>query len=164
MEILNIYGENRLAEHTKLREACRGVVICEGKILLSYEANTGQWFIPGGGREGSESLVDCCVRELAEETGLAVAPHTHYLTINEYYGEWLFVSHYYLCRVTGESERALTDAEAENGLEPRWMDLDSAIEMFSKHQDYAQINEMTRGAYLREYSALSRFKTCTDLT
>ena len=30
-------------------------------------------------------------------------------------------------------------------------------EKFSKHQDYANVNEMKRGAYLREYEALSNF-------
>ena len=36
METINIYGENRFAEHTKIREACRGIVVKDGNILLSY--------------------------------------------------------------------------------------------------------------------------------
>ena len=32
--------------------------------------------------------------------------------------------------------------------------LNEAIEIFSKHQDYADEDEMKRGAYLREYQAL----------
>lgn len=42
----------------------------------------------------------------------------------------------------------------EAGLEPRWIPLNEAIDIFSKHQDYADENEMKRGAYLREYNAL----------
>lgn len=35
--------------------------------------------LPGGGREGDESPAECALRELAEEFGLAVAPHRiHY--------------------------------------------------------------------------------------
>lgn len=32
------------------------------------------WDLPGGGREGAESPLDCALRELFEETGLALAP------------------------------------------------------------------------------------------
>lgn len=85
METINIFGENRFETHTKTRKACRGIVIFNGMILLTYEVNTDQWFIPGGGLESCESLEECCVRELAEETGRIVRPIHQYLTINEYY-------------------------------------------------------------------------------
>ena len=65
-----------------------------------------------------------------------------------------FVSHYYICDFVGETERALTEREIEVGLEPRWISLNEAIDIFSKHQDYVDENEMKRGAYLREYKAL----------
>ena len=37
MKVIDIYGENHFEQHTKLREACRGVVIKNDKILLTYE-------------------------------------------------------------------------------------------------------------------------------
>ena len=162
MKTIDIYGENQFEKYTKSREACRGIVIRNGKILLTYEVNTDQWFIPGGGVEGDESFEECCVRELAEETGYIVKTNKHYLTINEYYEEWLFVSHYYICDYIGETERKLTEREVEVGLESRWISLKEAMDIFSKHQDYADENEMKRGAYLREYNALSHFKIETD--
>ena len=85
METINIFGENRFETYTKTRKACRGIVISNGMILLTYEVNTDQWFIPGGGLESGESLEACCVRELAEETGCIVRPIYQYLMINEYY-------------------------------------------------------------------------------
>lgn len=157
MKLLNIYGDNRHKKHTKTREACRGILISEEKILLTYEVNTDQWFIPGGGLEINESLEDCCVRELAEETGCIVKTNKHYLKINEYYEEWFFISHYFVCDFIGETKRKLTEREVEVGLEPKWISLNEAIEIFSKHQEYACENEMKRGAYLREYNALSYF-------
>lgn len=157
MEIVDIYGENRFEKYTKIREACRGLVISDEKILLTYEVNTDQWFIPGGGLEGDESFEECCVRELTEETGYIVKPHNQYLTINEYYEEWFFVSHYFICNVVGKTKMELTEREALAGLEPRWITLKEAIEIFSKYQDYADVSEMKRGAYLREYKVLSRF-------
>ena len=63
MESINIFGENRFETYTKIRKACRGIVISNGMILLTYEVNTDQWFIPGGGLESGESLEACCVRE-----------------------------------------------------------------------------------------------------
>lgn len=154
MEILDIYGENHFEKYTKTREACRGIVILDEQILLTYEVNTDQWFIPGGGREDNESLEECCARELAEETGYVVKTNKQFIAINEYYEEWFFVSHYFICEVTGDTERKLTKREIEVGLEPRWIPLKEAIEIFSKHQDYAEENEMKRGSYLREYKAL----------
>jgi ADP-ribose pyrophosphatase YjhB (NUDIX family) len=155
METLDIYGENQFEKHTKTREACRGIVVLNEKILLTYEVNTDQWFIPGGGLEFNESLEECCVREMAEETGYIVKPFKQYLTINEYYEECFFISHYFVCDIIGETKRKLTEREVQAGLEPRWLPLKEAIEIFSKHQDYADENEMKRGAYLREYNALS---------
>ena len=153
METINIFGENRFETYTKTRKACRGIVISNGMILLTYEVNTDQWFIPGGGLESLESIEQCCIRELAEETGYVVNPQRHFATINEYYDEWLFISHYFTCEITGETQRLLTEREAEVGLEPRWIPLHEAVTIFSKHQDYAY-DEMKRGSYLREYKAL----------
>jgi len=153
MKKINIYGPNRFAEFTKIREACRGIVIRDGMILMTYEVNTDQWFIPGGGLEENETIRQCCVRELAEETGFVVEPLAHFATVNEYYEEWKFISHYFICEIVGSTQRLLTQREAEVGLEPRWIPLEEAIAVFSKHQDYAQ-DEMKRGSYLREYKAL----------
>ena len=153
MKTINIYGDNRFAEYTKIREACRGIVVQDGMILLTYEVNTDQWFIPGGGLEGEETPRQCCIRELAEETGFVVRPLNQFATIHEYYEEWLYTSHYFVCEITGKTQRLLTQREAEVGLEPRWIPLQEAVMIFSKHQDYAH-DEMKRGAYLREYKAL----------
>ncbi len=156
MKTIEILGENRFSEHSKNRVACRGIVLSEGKILLTYEVHTDQYFIPGGGLEDDESLEECCVRELAEETGYMVKPLRQYLTIHEYYEEWFFVSHYFICEMQGETVRKLTEREAEAGLEPRWIPLEEAVTIFSKHQEYAAEDEMKRGAYLREYTALTQ--------
>ena len=153
MRSIDIYGDNRYERSTKVREACRGIVIDGEKILLTYEVNTDQWFIPGGGLEDGETLKECCAREFAEETGRIVEVKEQYLTIHEYYEGWHFISHYFVCESVGETQRILTDREKEVGLEPRWLTLREAVDTFSKHQSYAG-NEMKRGAYFREYQAL----------
>lgn len=158
MKTIEILGDNRFESYTKTRGACRGIVVSGDKILLTYEVNTDQWFIPGGGMESGESSEECCVRELAEETGYLVEPKQHFLTIHEYYEEWFFESHYFVCELVGETERKLTEREAEVGLEPRWIPIEEATRIFSKHGEYAATDEMKRGAYLREYEALLAYK------
>ena len=154
MEIIQIYGENYIEQYAKIREACRGIVVRNGKILLTYEVNTNQWFIPGGGLESNEGLSQCCIRELAEETGCVVEVGEQYLTIKEHYDDWLWVSHYYICNYIGKTERILTQREYEVGLETRWISLEKAMDIFSKYKDYADDDKMKQGAYFREYKAL----------
>lgn len=158
MKKIAIYGDNRQEEATKVRIACRGVILSQDKIFLVHETNIDQWMLPGGGLEGDETLEGCCIRELAEETGMVVKPEKHYLTIDEYYGEWLFTSHYFICTPQGETERHLTDLETKLGLEPEWISLEEAVRIFSEHQKYAETDEMRSGAYLREYSALEALR------
>lgn len=154
METIEICGANRFETYTKTREASRGIVLEEGKILLSYETKTDQWFLPGGGVEAGESAEVCCMREIAEETGCVVEPLRMFLTINEYYEEWRYASRFFVCRPVGSTERSLTAREKEAGLEPRWIPLQEAVSIFSLHERYA---EEKRGAYLREYTALQAY-------
>jgi ADP-ribose pyrophosphatase YjhB (NUDIX family) len=56
----------------KARVSCRGIVISDGKLLLSYESKKDVYMSPGGGLESGEAPEECCVREIKEETGLDV--------------------------------------------------------------------------------------------
>jgi 8-oxo-dGTP pyrophosphatase MutT (NUDIX family) len=111
--------------------------------------------IPGGGREKGESLEECCKRELMEETGSVVLPHTHFLTLEEYYGEYFFKSHYFLCRYKGECEMNLTETELTEGMEPRWVDFGEALQIFGNYKSLENTSEMKSGMYYREYLALN---------
>lgn len=42
MKIIDIVGDNYLGKWNKTRTACRGIVIENPEILLSYESVTGQ--------------------------------------------------------------------------------------------------------------------------
>ena len=41
-----------------------------GELLLNLRSDTSDWGIPGGGKELGETLEECAVRELREETNL----------------------------------------------------------------------------------------------
>ncbi|MCK9913893.1 MULTISPECIES: NUDIX hydrolase [Microbacterium] len=48
------------------------VVDDQGRIVLVHRKDNGLWALPGGGMELGESIEDCAVREVKEETGLDV--------------------------------------------------------------------------------------------
>lgn len=154
MKVMDILGKNRFPVCTQQRLASRGIVLRDGLILLSYEQKSDQWFLPGGGLEAGETLRDCCCREIAEETGVLVSVGEEYLALREYYEEWCYESHFFLCEKTGDCVRKLTAREAAMGLVPRWIPVQEAIDIFSHHADFDGIDEMKRGGYLREFTAL----------
>lgn len=157
MREINILGDNRFETYSKTREGCRGIVVKDGKMLVSREEKSDYWLIPGGGREGDESLADCCARELLEETGYIVEPMEEILVMNEYYEEYRYISHFFICKVVGTGEQNLTEFEKERGLVPMWVDVQFFVDIVSKHQEYAASNEEKRGAYLREYTAITEY-------
>ena len=157
MKTVEILGENRFETWTKTRAGSRAVIVRDGMILLSHEINSGWWLVPGGGEEEGETPEECCVREVEEETGLIVKPLQQFLTMNEYYEEYRYISNYFICEVTGKGQMRLTDAEIRRGVQPQWIPLQEAVDIFSRHQSYAAVSEEKRGAYLREYTALQEY-------
>lgn len=154
VRVINIVGENHFEKASRIRVACRGLILKDDKILLSFETKNNQYMIPGGGREAGESEQECCKRELAEETGLLVAVSEPVLHIHEFYGAWDFKTVYFICRINGETERHLTAREQQAGMEARWVPIQDAVALFSTYNDYTKSDEMRCGMYLREYTAL----------
>jgi 8-oxo-dGTP pyrophosphatase MutT (NUDIX family) len=156
MQKIDIFGENRYEQPSIQRIGCRGIIMRESQILLVHELLNDFYMIPGGGHEPGETLEECCIRELREETGYVVKPNKKgaFLELNEYYGEYHFIDYYYSCEVVGSEATELTEAEVERKLVAEWVAWEEALEIFSRHQDYASSFEEKRGAYLREYTAL----------
>lgn len=155
MKTVEIVGKNYFGHWTHERTACRGVVIEDGRVLLSYALRDDLWMIPGGGLEAGEDEGSCCVRELAEETGRVVLPSACALELREYYEDCKYVSRYFFGAVVGRCVPKLTEAEQRMGMEPRWLPVEEALQIFSRHADYADTDEERRGIYQREYTALS---------
>ena len=101
------------------------MVVHEGRVLLvkrGTEPARGRWSIPGGLIELGESLSQAVVREVEEETGLTVAVVELVEILDRIYREdnrvrYHYVIADYLCRVTGGSLRAASDAD-----EVRWVE------------------------------------------
>ena len=83
MKNLQLINDDYLGYVNRLRHACRGIIVNDGKVLLSYESKNDKYMIPGGGVEGDESYAECCERELLEETGIKVRATEEYLEIEE---------------------------------------------------------------------------------
>ncbi len=144
-----------MPEVKRCRVACRGFVVENGKILICHELVDRQFFSPGGGIEKDETLEECCIREVCEETGVLVRVNDHVITVNEYYEDWKYVTHYFICERVGEAEIHLTNEEAIRGLVPEWIDIDFIRDLWSRHDEFKR--EETRGSYLREYTALCEY-------
>jgi len=162
MKTVEILGANRFENFTKTRDGCRAIIIEDGKILLTHELNSGWWLLPGGGIEEGETSKDCVIREVEEETGVIVRPTEQFLTIHEYYEEYRYTGYFFICEVTGKGQMRLTDVEKERGVQPEWLPLQNAIELFSMHESYADVSEEKRGSYQREYIALKEYMNFTN--
>ena len=154
IEVINQYAKTYSDPPEKERIASRGIIVENGKILLSHELNTGVYMSPGGGIEAGETLEECCIRELKEETGYEVKPIKHFVIINEYCFETMYISNYFICEKVGESKQALTEIEIEHGITPEWVEIEKALEIFG---DYASKREDIASLYLREFTVLNKY-------
>jgi ADP-ribose pyrophosphatase YjhB (NUDIX family) len=68
-----VEGE-RIGKQAKLTVGCSALIFDDKreKILLTRRTDNGRWCLPGGAMDAGESLVEACVREVFEETGLKV--------------------------------------------------------------------------------------------
>jgi ADP-ribose pyrophosphatase YjhB (NUDIX family) len=66
-----LYGD-RLGKDGELRIGCSATIFdaARQKVLLTRRADNDLWCLPGGHMDPGESLEECCVREVLEETGL----------------------------------------------------------------------------------------------
>jgi ADP-ribose pyrophosphatase YjhB (NUDIX family) len=98
-------------------EADRVLLVRRGREPLK-----GHWSLPGGLVELGEKLLDAVVREVKEETGLAVEPIELIEVLDRIHQEGERVRYHYviadyLCRVTGGALKAASDAD-----EVRWVE------------------------------------------
>lgn len=115
-----------------LVQAAGGAVFNEDDQLLMI-FRRGSWDLPKGKLDKGETLEECAVREVEEETGLQnvqlVSPLL--VTYHTYHEGTKFIlkeSHWYRMKVAGKQE--LTPQTEEGIEEVRWMKLDEAEKVF----------------------------------
>lgn len=118
------------------REAARGIVLRDDKILLLYTERYDDFSFPGGGIDEGEDPIAGLHRELAEETGASdIEVLEHYGTVTEYLPTWKAdwdlmhqTSHWYQCQI-GQTLGAtrLEHYEIANGMSADWIRIDEAL-------------------------------------
>jgi 8-oxo-dGTP diphosphatase len=115
-----------MRESPQRRIRCVGAVVLDdvGRLLMvrrAKEPGQGRWSVPGGRVETGETDHQAVIREVAEETGLAVEITRWLGNVHRPApGGEVFDIHDYSCRVTGGMLRAGDDAG-----DARWCDAET---------------------------------------
>ncbi|MFK5883271.1 MAG: NUDIX domain-containing protein [Candidatus Izemoplasma sp.] len=118
-------------ENTRI--ACRGIVKRDGLFLMVHLKKYDIYTFPGGGLEPLETLSECTVRELLEETGIKVKVLEEKVTIKEFFLDSTWENHYHICEYIEDTNSVnLTEEETDLGLEVKWMKLDDILEIFEE--------------------------------
>lgn len=118
-----------------VRPSVRGIVIRDGKLAMVHSLKYDYYKYPGGGIDPGESLEDTLIREVREEAGLPVIPHS----IQEFgmvhrvqkgVLEEIFIqdNYYFLCDVEDTPlPQSLDDYEAEERFTLEWVKPEQVI-------------------------------------
>lgn len=119
------------------REAVRGIIKHESRLLMVHSSKDGDYKFPGGGVDVGETHEEALVREIQEECGAKVINiYSGFGKTVEYdipieieYDVFKMISYYYVCNVAPVlGEKFLDEYEEKLGFEAVWIDIDSAIE------------------------------------
>ena len=122
---------------TIFREAVRGIILREAKLLMIHSASNGDYKFPGGGIAENETHQEALAREIREECGAIMTEFgPTFGKVIEYdlprepgYDVFTMTSYYYLCQVeTVFFEQRLDQYEIELGFQPVWIGVEEAIQ------------------------------------
>lgn len=166
---LGITEINNNRVNINYREAVRGIIFRDNKLLMVH-SNNGDYKFPGGGAVIDEIHEDTLKREVKEETGhivtkvkdnigLIIERHPDHFKIGDIFE---MVSSYYLCEVSHEKTSQKLDLyEKELGFNPVWVTLDEAI---SSNENILNSTNNTISPWVyRETLALKAIKDNFDL-
>lgn len=118
-----------------VRPSVRGIILRNGRIAMVHSLKYNYYKYPGGGIHQGESLTDTLIREVREEAGLQVIPHSirefgmvHRVQKGE--NEEIFIqdNYYFLCDTEDTPlPQELDGYEAEEGFTLEWVDPRHAI-------------------------------------
>ena len=133
------------------RTAAKGIIFCDGKILMQKSSLTGEYKIVGGVQEDNETLIETLKREVIEESGYKVKEETikELGTVVEKRKDrddekiYLSETYLYLCEVYISTQYPLqrTENEIEKDQLPVFVDPQLALETNRTHiNDYKWVD------------------------
>ena len=143
------------------REAVRGIILKDKKILMVHSKNKDFKF-PGGGIKKGEGRIEALKREIEEETGYITKKIGEQIGIitekskDKYVHNRVFkmISYYYIAEVTDEIGQQKLDAyEAKLEFKPVWIDVKEAIKNNKKiinSDNMIKANWIERETYVLE--------------
>jgi 8-oxo-dGTP pyrophosphatase MutT (NUDIX family) len=127
------------------------VVHHEGRFLLIQEAegpNRGKWYLPAGGIQPGESLIEAAIRETREEAGIDITPKALLWMEDEgrvyekdlWAGRWRFI-------LRAEPDNpGQTPGKTDDALDARWMTFEEIQKLPLRSLEVLSIlAEATRG-------------------
>lgn len=114
------------------RTACRGIVRKGGKLLMTRIPKHDIYMFPGGGVEAGETSMECCRREVLEETGVIVDVIEETIAITEVFEDSIWTNIYFLCKCVEETNSVdFTEEEIDLELEYMWIDEEEVLDIFA---------------------------------
>ncbi len=108
-----------------IRPSVRGIIVRGNKVCMVHSIKYNYYKFPGGGMEPGENQVDTLIREVAEESGLAVIPESiqeygsvHRIEKGEHNTVFIQDNYYYIC-------------SAEDTIHPQHLDAYEADEEYT---------------------------------
>ncbi|MBQ3009520.1 MAG: NUDIX domain-containing protein [Oscillospiraceae bacterium] len=121
----------------KTEKSCGAVVFRKGEketqILLIKHMNGGHWAFPKGHMEKGETEEETALREILEETGLAVTLDTNYRKVVTYSPRRDVVKDVVYFVAVAQSDKAV--AQEGEISQVKWVEMQSAVEHVSYEND-----------------------------
>ena len=135
--IIEILGDGIIKEDAMdkpLRIGARAVVKKGDLFLMVHQEKDDIYTLPGGGVENDETNEEACIREVLEETGVAVNVIKHTVTLKEYFSDSRWEHHYFLCEYIDKvAEPNLVEYEIVQQLKTKWMTFDEIMDQFENN-------------------------------
>ncbi len=121
----------------KMEKSCGAVVFCKQddgeKILLIKHLNGGHWAFPKGHVEKHETEEQTAIREIMEETGIAVEIDTRYRKVVTYSPRKDVIKDVVYFVATAQCAQAI--AQESEISRVKWVDMHTAVEHVSYEND-----------------------------
>lgn len=116
------------------KTGCRAVIESDGKYLVVRLKKWDITTFPGGGLEENETLEECCIREVMEETGISCKIIQRKVSITEYFLDSIWTNIYFSCEYIEDTGTThFTQEEIELGLEKSWKTIEEIMDIFENN-------------------------------